>query len=102
MLSSTLQSMLDNRLRYLPEITGKAIASIDWPGRIIEIGRKYGLHMDDIEELQEAKEDAVPVPSPELTIPSAPVLSTPKPQVPGSFDAFFVKTPTTTDHSMVK
>lgn len=51
-LSPALQSMLDNRLRYLPEITGKAIASIDWSSKIIEIGHKYGIHVDDIEDLQ--------------------------------------------------
>ncbi len=187
MLSSTLQSMLDNRLRYLPEITGKAIASVDWPSRIIEIGRKYGLHMDDIEELQEVvlksmiglaspadfennlisataaspatinamvadmnekvfepihdfvinngkeenplvahgieietepiTESSHRTPSslaeprdtpplsrgrPTLDIPVSPESNTPKPQVPGSFDAFFMKTPTVTDHSMVK
>lgn len=52
MLSSNLQSILTNRLRYLPEITGKAINSIDWPTKVVEIGHKYGLHVDDIEELQ--------------------------------------------------
>jgi hypothetical protein len=52
MLSSNLQSILTNRLRYLPEITGKAINSIDWPTKVVEIGHKYGLHIDDIEELQ--------------------------------------------------
>ncbi len=51
-LSPTLQSLLDNRLRYLPEVTGKAIASIDWSSKIIEIGHKYGIHVDDIEDLQ--------------------------------------------------
>lgn len=51
-LSPALQSILDNRLRYLPEVTGKAIASIDWSSKIIEIGHKYGIHVDDIEDLQ--------------------------------------------------
>lgn len=51
-LSSNLQSVLDNRLRYLPEITGKAINSIDWASRIITIGHKYGLHVDEMEEFQ--------------------------------------------------
>lgn len=53
MLSSHLQTILDNRLRYLPEITGRAVSSIDWPTKVIEIGRTHGLHMDEIEELQE-------------------------------------------------
>ena len=52
MLSSNLQSLLDNRLHYLPEITGKAISSFDWSTKIIDIGRKYGLHMDEMEDLQ--------------------------------------------------
>lgn len=52
MLSSNLQSILTNRLRYLPEITGKAINSIDWPTRLIEIGRTYGLHVDEMEDFQ--------------------------------------------------
>ena len=52
MLSSKLQAVLNNRLRYLPEITSKAISSIDWSTQVIEIGHKYGLHMDEIEELQ--------------------------------------------------
>lgn len=52
MLSPNLQSILDNRLRYLPPITGQAIMSVDWSTKIIDIGRRYGLHIDDIEELQ--------------------------------------------------
>lgn len=51
-LSPTLQSILDNRLRYLPEITTRALASIDWATRIITIGHTYGLHVDDMEEFQ--------------------------------------------------
>ena len=51
-LSSNLQSVLENRLRYLPEITGKAINSIDWATRIINIGHKYGLHVDEMEDFQ--------------------------------------------------
>lgn len=51
-LSPSLQSMLDNRLRYLPEITGRAIASIDWSSKLITIGKKYGLHIDDMEDFQ--------------------------------------------------
>jgi hypothetical protein len=51
-LSSNLQSILDNRLRYLPEITGKAINSIDWATKIITIGHTYGLHVDEMEEFQ--------------------------------------------------
>lgn len=52
MLSSNLQSILDNRLRLLPQITRDAIASVDWPTILIEIGKKYGLHIDDMEEFQ--------------------------------------------------
>ena len=52
MLSSDIQSIFENRLRYLPEITGRAISSVDWATKLIEIGKKHGLHMDDIEELQ--------------------------------------------------
>jgi len=51
-LSSNLQSLLDNRLRYLPPITGAAIQSIDWSSLVIEIGRKYGLHIDEMEDFQ--------------------------------------------------
>ena len=51
-LSSSLQSVLENRLRYLPEITGKAINSIDWATRIVNIGHKYGLHVDEMEDFQ--------------------------------------------------
>lgn len=53
MLSTKLQTILNNRIRYLPEITGRAISSVDWPTKIIEVGHKHGLHMDEIEELQE-------------------------------------------------
>lgn len=176
MLSSNLQSLLNNRLRYLPEITAKAITSIDWSTKVIEIGHKYGLHMDEIEELQgvvlksmtglanpadfetnlinataaspatiehliEALNHAIfePIhdfvmnngkaPDPlkaqgielQTDIPDAPMMPTPptprqsaqelelpttsatsKPIVPGNFNDFFINTPTTTDHSMVK
>lgn len=176
MLSSKLQAVLNNRLRYLPEITGKAISSVDWSTKVIEIGHKYGLHMDEIEELQGVVlksmtglaspadfetnlitataaspatierliedlnhhifepihdfvmnngkapdplkaqgielEPAIPdalmsIPTPavtqsaqELEMPSSSPTS--KPQVAGDFSNFFVKTPTKTDHSMVK
>jgi hypothetical protein len=36
-----------------------------------------------------------------LDIPTSPESVTPKPQV-GSFEGFFVNTPTRTDHSMIK
>jgi hypothetical protein len=52
MISSNLQSILDNRLRYLPDITAKAIASVDWATKLSEIARGYGLHMDEVEDLQ--------------------------------------------------
>lgn len=52
MLSSNLQSILDNRLRYLPEITAKAIASVDWATKLSDIAHTYGLHMDEVEDLQ--------------------------------------------------
>lgn len=51
-LSSNLQNILDSRLRYLPEITGRAINSIDWSGKLIAIGHKFGLHVDEMEEFQ--------------------------------------------------
>jgi hypothetical protein len=53
-LSPNLQSILDNRLRYLPEIVGKAINSIDWATELIIIGKKYGIHIDEMEEFQTA------------------------------------------------
>jgi hypothetical protein len=52
MLSPNLQSILDNRLRYLPEITAKAIASVDWAAKLATIAHHYGLHMDEVEDLQ--------------------------------------------------
>ncbi|MDB4984529.1 MAG: hypothetical protein JWM20_708 [Patescibacteria group bacterium] len=52
MLSSSLQSILDNRLRYLPEITAQAISSVDWASKLADIAREYGLHMDEVEDLQ--------------------------------------------------
>jgi hypothetical protein len=51
-LSPNLQSLLDNRLRYLPPITGAAIGSVDWSAKVIEIGHKYGLHIDEMEDFQ--------------------------------------------------
>jgi hypothetical protein len=52
MLSSNLQSILENRLRYLPDITRKAINSIDWPSELVSIGKKYGMHVDEMEDFQ--------------------------------------------------
>lgn len=51
-LSPNLQSILDNRLRYLPAVVGKAINSIDWATELITIGKKYGIHIDEMEEFQ--------------------------------------------------
>lgn len=51
-ISPNLQSLLDNRLRYLPPLVGDAINSIDWASALIDIGRKFGMHMDEMEDLQ--------------------------------------------------
>lgn len=56
-------------------------------------------------ELQPS-DDVVPTPpkpmAAPLEIPTSPEPVVPKPQVKGSFDSFFVNTPTKTDHSMLK
>lgn len=51
-LSSNLQTLLDNRLRYLPPLVGEAINSIDWSSKIIEIGHSFGMHVDEMEDFQ--------------------------------------------------
>ena len=51
-LSNELQSLLDNRLRYLPPLAGQAIMSIDWSSKLIDIGRSFGLHIDEMEDFQ--------------------------------------------------
>lgn len=51
-LSPNLQTLLDNRLRYLSPIVGEAINSFDWSSKLIDIGRKFGLHVDEMEDFQ--------------------------------------------------
>lgn len=52
-LSPRLQSLFENRMRYLPEITARALTSIDWSSKLITIGKKYGVHVDEMEDFQE-------------------------------------------------
>lgn len=39
-------------MAYLPEITQKALKSFDWATQLLSIGKEYGLHIDQLEDLQ--------------------------------------------------
>ncbi len=46
------RSTLAEQMTYLPEITQKALKSFDWATQLLSIGKEYGLHIDQLEDLQ--------------------------------------------------
>lgn len=51
-LSPNLQSIFDNRLRYLPDPVKNALTTTEWVSELIAIGKQYGIHIDEMEEFQ--------------------------------------------------
>lgn len=51
-MNEKLRKDLDEQLAYLAPINQQAIQSFDWATELVAIGKQYGLHIDEIEELQ--------------------------------------------------
>jgi|GEM_PF-1557484 len=52
MINNSIQNTIDQHMKTLPSYVQSAIHSSDWERRILNIGRKYGLHVDQLEILQ--------------------------------------------------
>ena len=51
-MDDTLKQALEEQLAYLEPINQQAIQSFDWATEVVVIGRKFGLLIDDIKDLQ--------------------------------------------------
>jgi hypothetical protein len=51
-MNDKLRQQFDEQLTYLPEINQAAMRSFDWATELISIGHGYGLHVDQLEDLQ--------------------------------------------------
>lgn len=52
MNNQTIQNQIDDHMKTLPTDVQNAIKSSSWERKILTIGRKYGLHVDQLEVLQ--------------------------------------------------
>jgi hypothetical protein len=51
-MNDKLRQQFNDQLTYLPEINQRALQSFDWATELIAIGHGYGLHIDQLEDLQ--------------------------------------------------
>lgn len=51
-MNSKLQQQFEEQLQYLPEINQQALRSFNWAEELIAIGKKHGLPIDSLEDLQ--------------------------------------------------
>jgi len=51
-MNSNIQKTIDEHMKTLPHDVGEAIRQSSWERKILVIGRKYGLHVDQLEILQ--------------------------------------------------
>lgn len=52
MINNSLKNTIDQHMKNLPEDVQEAIHASSWERKILDIGRKYGLHVDQLEILQ--------------------------------------------------
>lgn len=52
MAEENIEQVIKDHLATLPEPVKKAIASFDWAREVFDIGRKHGMHVDRIADLQ--------------------------------------------------
>lgn len=51
-MNDKLRQSFEEQLVYLPEINQQALKSFDWATELLAIGKNYGLHIDQLEDLQ--------------------------------------------------
>ncbi len=51
-MNEKLRQTYEEQLRYLPDINQQALKSFDWATELLAIGKGYGLHIDQLEDLQ--------------------------------------------------
>lgn len=51
-MNDKLRKSFEEQLVYLPEINQQALKSFDWATELLSIGKNYGLHIDQLEDLQ--------------------------------------------------
>lgn len=51
-MNDKLRQSFEEQLVYLPEINQRALKSFDWATELLSIGKNYGLHIDELEDLQ--------------------------------------------------
>lgn len=51
-MNEKLRQQFEEELVYLPEINQQALKSFDWATELLAIGKNYGLHIDELEDLQ--------------------------------------------------
>lgn len=51
-MNENLKKTFEEQLTYLPAINQQALRSFDWATELIGIGKQYGLHIDQLEDLQ--------------------------------------------------
>ncbi len=51
-MNEKLRQQFEGELVYLPEINQQALKSFDWATELLAIGKNYGLHIDELEDLQ--------------------------------------------------
>lgn len=51
-MNDKLRQSFEEQLVYLPEINQQALKSFDWATELLSIGKNYGLHIDELEDLQ--------------------------------------------------
>lgn len=52
MISNSLKNTIDQHMKMLPHDVQEAIYGSSWERKILDIGRRYGLHVDQLEVLQ--------------------------------------------------
>ncbi|HQV64667.1 MAG TPA: hypothetical protein PKZ56_00290 [Candidatus Paceibacterota bacterium] len=51
-MNEKLKQQFEEQLIYLPDINQQALKSFDWATQLLSIGHQYGLHIDQLEDLQ--------------------------------------------------
>lgn len=51
-MNDKLRQQFEDQLTYLPAINQQALRSFDWATELVAIGKNYGLHIDELDDLQ--------------------------------------------------
>ncbi len=51
-MNDTLRKTFEEQLTYLPAVNQQALRSFDWATELVGIGKQFGLHIDQLEDLQ--------------------------------------------------